>query len=568
MSDPTNEEMVESATKMAVDLDAELSAREDTCKQLVEENGALRAAKEEAQRTLVLMEKQARTLGDASVQLMEQKTALTAQLKDAEQNLAEAVEARDLAIAELSKVSRECGALQAAKEALTARVEATEGRYKELLAAVSVVVNGASQTEPLGRRLDALCRAFDAHSRSAEAPAPPAINPTIAPGANTVQFPPAPSLGTVRNCDSAKHVGDVLETCPNCTVTEFPPAPESRGKEDRFRGEAVYSLEEYQKIEAENAELKRRVEEAENKVCAAKEFLRVYDEQDSLTGPALLTWSDRAEAADKALRKTLTGEKECPHKAGYDNAKKEIENLTWNLAGCDCYANGWADPVEGHAKELERPALISVRKMALQKKELETKLQAAQDTIEKEQAARNDYKMRFERAMERAQAAEERAEYAEKNEALWHDNCKTLEQSLASKSAALSEAKEYVQIAVKFLKYQTRGKEFYPNREGAEACLGRIQQALTPAPSEKAKDTADMVFGEMCQQCGNRHFVGNPCKKPPAQERDEALEEAAKKVDGWYQHFNTAYIARVELLEISKSIRALLSKPGDGRKEK
>ena len=124
MSDPTNEEMVESATKMAVDLEAELSAREDTCKQLVEENGALRAAKEEAQRTLVLMEKQARTLGDASVQLMEQKTALTAQLKDAEQNLAEAVEARDLAIAELSKVSRECGALQAAKEALTARVEA------------------------------------------------------------------------------------------------------------------------------------------------------------------------------------------------------------------------------------------------------------------------------------------------------------------------------------------------------------------------------------------------------------------------------------------------------------
>lgn len=123
MSDPTNEEMVESATKMAVDLEAELSAREDTCKQLVEENGALRAAKEEAQRTLVLMEKQARTLGDASVQLMEQKTALTAQLKDAEQNLAEEVEARTLAIAELSKVSRECGALQAAKEALTARVE-------------------------------------------------------------------------------------------------------------------------------------------------------------------------------------------------------------------------------------------------------------------------------------------------------------------------------------------------------------------------------------------------------------------------------------------------------------
>lgn len=43
----------------------------------------------------------------------------------------------------------------------------------------------------------------------------------------------------------------------------------------------------------------------------------------------------------------------------------------------------------------------------------------------------------------------------------------------------LAEAEEYVEIAAKFLKYQRPGKEFYPNREGAEACLGRIQALLS-----------------------------------------------------------------------------------------
>lgn len=52
-----------------------------------------------------------------------------------------------------------------------------------------------------------------------------------------------------------------------------------------------------------------------------------------------------------------------------DFYKKEIENLVWNLAGCNTYADGFGLDIE-HNKEMARPALDAVRKMAIENQKL------------------------------------------------------------------------------------------------------------------------------------------------------------------------------------------------------
>ncbi len=58
-------------------------------------------------------------------------------------------------------------------------------------------------------------------------------------------------------------------------------------------------------------------------------------------------------------------------------AKTEIENLVWNLAGCDTLAMGYAKPGD-FSKELARPALYSVSKLATDRNRL-MELVKAQD---------------------------------------------------------------------------------------------------------------------------------------------------------------------------------------------
>lgn len=57
-----------------------------------------------------------------------------------------------------------------------------------------------------------------------------------------------------------------------------------------------------------------------------------------------------------------------------ERLQADNENLAWNLAGCDTYALGYG--LEGeHAKELARPALNSVRKMAEESQRYRTALE-------------------------------------------------------------------------------------------------------------------------------------------------------------------------------------------------
>lgn len=57
-------------------------------------------------------------------------------------------------------------------------------------------------------------------------------------------------------------------------------------------------------------------------------------------------------------------------KAEIERLKKDIHDLTWNLAGCDTYALGYGDLHEPPSKDLTRPALISVMNMAIRQKSL------------------------------------------------------------------------------------------------------------------------------------------------------------------------------------------------------
>ena len=48
---------------------------------------------------------------------------------------------------------------------------------------------------------------------------------------------------------------------------------------------------------------------------------------------------------------------------------------------------------------------------------------------------------------------------------------------------ALREMMPYLERQIKFLKYQRLGREFWPNREEAEGCLGRAHAAIERAKS-------------------------------------------------------------------------------------
>ena len=73
----------------------------------------------------------------------------------------------------------------------------------------------------------------------------------------------------------------------------------------------------------------------------------------------LPNWFDDVVAADfaRTLERELTSAQ-----AALAAKDREIENLVWNLAGCDTLAIGYAKPGE-FSKELARPALHSVSKL-------------------------------------------------------------------------------------------------------------------------------------------------------------------------------------------------------------
>jgi hypothetical protein len=62
--------------------------------------------------------------------------------------------------------------------------------------------------------------------------------------------------------------------------------------------------------------------------------------------------------------------------ANLEKWKQEAHDLLWNLAGCDAIASGWSKPRE-YSKDLARPALASVSRLAERAETAESELQQA-----------------------------------------------------------------------------------------------------------------------------------------------------------------------------------------------
>lgn len=58
----------------------------------------------------------------------------------------------------------------------------------------------------------------------------------------------------------------------------------------------------------------------------------------------------------------------------WERMSKDIENLIWNLAGCSTFALGYGLD-EPYAKDMARPALEDVRKLALREKQMREALE-------------------------------------------------------------------------------------------------------------------------------------------------------------------------------------------------
>ena len=73
-------------------------------------------------------------------------------------------------------------------------------------------------------------------------------------------------------------------------------------------------------------------------------------------------------------------------RAEVERYKTEAEQLVWNLAGCDTYAMGYGLD-ENHHPGMARPALNSVKKLALREREQRRRLEAAERVVEERRLA-------------------------------------------------------------------------------------------------------------------------------------------------------------------------------------
>jgi hypothetical protein len=65
-----------------------------------------------------------------------------------------------------------------------------------------------------------------------------------------------------------------------------------------------------------------------------------------------------------------------------DRWQQEAHDLLWNLGGCDAIASGWSKPHD-YSKELGRPALASVSRLAERAESSESQLVAVREQLKK-----------------------------------------------------------------------------------------------------------------------------------------------------------------------------------------